>query len=88
MQTHSSLAPTPWTAAHDGHGGVCLDDANGRQIGFLSSRPEQDAHAALFKAAPHLLTALQHLMDAPKLGTAEGMRRARENAQRAIDAAS
>jgi hypothetical protein len=49
------IAPTPWTAAHDGHGGICLDDAQGRQIGFVSARPEQDAHAALLKAAPLLL---------------------------------
>jgi hypothetical protein len=50
-----NIAPTPWSAAHDGHGGICLDDAQGRQIGFLSARPEQDAHAALMKAAPLLL---------------------------------
>ena len=49
------IAPTPWTAAHDGHGGICLDDAQGRQIGFVSARPEQDVHAALLKAAPLLL---------------------------------
>ena len=49
-----ALAPTPWTAAHDGHGGVCIDDANGRQIGFISGRPEQADHAALMIAAPAL----------------------------------
>ena len=49
------IAPTPWTAAHDGHGGICLEDAQGRQIGFVSARHEQETHAALLKAAPLLL---------------------------------
>ncbi len=56
------IAPTPWTVGYDGHGGIYLDDAEGRQIGFVSARPEQNAHAALFKAAPMLLTALQNLL--------------------------
>ena len=52
-------APTPWVATHDGHGGICLDDADGRQIGLVSARPEQKAHAALLRAAPALFAALQ-----------------------------
>lgn len=54
-----NIAPTPWTTEHDGHGGICLNDAEGRQIGFVSLRPDQDAHAALLKAAPEMLKCLR-----------------------------
>lgn len=47
-------SPTPWTSRFDGHGGICVEDANGRQIGFLSNRPGQEDHAALLVAAPLL----------------------------------
>ena len=47
-------SPTPWTSHFDGHGGICVEDANGRQIGYLSNRPGQEEHAALLVAAPTL----------------------------------
>lgn len=56
------IAPTPWETRYDGHGGICLSDADGRQIGFLSLRKEQEANARLIAAAPDLLDALQELM--------------------------
>lgn len=59
-----TIAPTPWTTNHDGHGGVCIDDSKGSQIGFLSNRSEQDAHAALFKAAPAMTLVLQQALEA------------------------
>lgn len=40
---------------------------------------------AVLPTYSELLAALQRLMDAPKLGTHEGMRRARENAQKHLD---
>lgn len=40
---------------------------------------------AVLPTYSELLAALQRLMDAPKLGTAAGMRRARENAQQHLD---
>jgi hypothetical protein len=46
LRTTAPHAPEPWRAYHDGHGGMCLDDADGRQIGFLSLRPDQEATAA------------------------------------------
>lgn len=46
------IAPTPWETRYDGPGGICLSDADGRQIGFLSLRKEQESHAELFKVAP------------------------------------
>lgn len=46
-----------------------------------------DAHLsnAVLPTYTELLAALHRLMDAPKLGTNAGMRRARENAQQHID---
>lgn len=55
------IAPTPWATHYDGHGGVYIGDANDHQIGFLSLRKEQEAHADLFKAAPALLAENQRL---------------------------
>lgn len=60
----SKIAPTPWTANHDGHGGICLDDSKGRQIGFLSNRREQEDHAKLFKYSPQMFLLLGQALEA------------------------
>ncbi|OZI26934.1 hypothetical protein CAL26_04995 [Bordetella genomosp. 9] len=46
----------------DGHGGICIDDADGRQVGFVSLRKEQEPNARLIAAAPELLEALEELL--------------------------
>jgi hypothetical protein len=51
-------AAGPWEASYDGHGGIYIGDAEGRQVGFISRHPEQDRNAALVQAAPDLLDAL------------------------------
>jgi predicted aconitase len=40
-----------WESSHDGHGGIYIGDHNGRQIGFVSARREQEANAKLLAAA-------------------------------------
>lgn len=83
------IAPTPWNAAHDGHGGIRLDDAEGRQIGFVSVRPEQDVHAALLKAAPLLLAyyrATKNLV--MTLGHQDATAKDEQEAEAAYEAAS
>jgi hypothetical protein len=55
------FADSPWSASHDGHGGICITDSEERQVGFVSNRPTQDANAALIAAAPELYEALRDL---------------------------
>lgn len=54
--------PGPWETSHDGHGGIYVGDKNGRQVGFVSLRSEQEANARLIAAAPELLEALRDLL--------------------------
>lgn len=52
-----------WTSKHDGHGGIYLGDADGRQIGFISNRRDQEVIASLCVAAPDLLGVAQMVLD-------------------------
>jgi len=47
------FTPGPWTYAHDGHGGISVDDSTGRQIAFV--RRATEANARLIAAAPTML---------------------------------
>jgi hypothetical protein len=50
-----------WASEHDGHGGIYIGDAEGRQVGFVSRHPDQEANARLIAAAPELLEALKEV---------------------------
>lgn len=50
-------APFPWKTSYDGHGGICIEAADGSQVGFVSSSPHQEANARLIEHAPALLLA-------------------------------
>jgi hypothetical protein len=54
MNKQQEKHPAPWTWHHDGHGGAYIGDATGRQIGFLSNRPDQEELARLITSAPTL----------------------------------
>lgn len=48
-----------WAKEYDGHGGVCVTDQDGQQVGFVSPGPKQAENAALVFAAPDLLAACE-----------------------------
>lgn len=59
-----SHSPGPWESKYDGHGGMCINDANGQQVGYVCKRNGgvQEANAKLIDAAPDSLAMLQRLL--------------------------
>ena len=60
----SAIKQGGWTSQHDGHGGVYIGDADGRQIGFISNRRDQDEIAAFIVSAPDIAASHQRLKEA------------------------